>query len=126
MEFKNFKSADDTEKRIALTSGHVYLIGREWIKIPEFAWSDCYAAGCHSEDMFTSKMIPEVVANTMGTVAQRKNTIRGILERWIEENDQSKFNKAGNPNTVQLQKEIPFKVTKAETMEVWYKLQEVE
>lgn len=127
MEFKNFKSAQGNEVRVALTSGHVWIIGREWRRIPEFAWSSCYAEGCVSEDMFNNsvvKELPETVVKSLATTAQRKDLIKGVLQSWVDESRGDKFTIKGFPKTPELQKELPFKVTKNEVQEVWYKLQE--
>lgn len=127
MDFKNFKSASDKQIRIALTSGHVWLIGREWIKIPEFAWSACYAGGCISEDMFTNsviKDIPEAVVKSLSTSAQHKDLIREVLLGWVENNRMDNFRNDGNPNMVRLSSDLPFTPQKGMVAEVWSKIQQ--
>ncbi len=48
---KKFKSVDGSVKRIALLSGHVFIIGNEWKTVPSHAESACFAAGCVSEEV---------------------------------------------------------------------------
>lgn len=62
MQFKKFKSLDGIEKRIALLSGHTFLIGQEWVDIPETAWDEAYANKCISSDYlgnFIEKEVPD-------------------------------------------------------------------
>ena len=127
MEFKKFKSSTGKTIRVARTSGHVYLFDNDWQRVPEFSWSDCYAAGCVSEDMFHNKAMseaPEIVVKSLANVAKRKEQIRNVLQGWVENNEMEKFSNKGIPKVPEINKELPFGATRQEMLEVWYKLQD--
>ena len=124
---KKFKSSDGTEKYISLTSGHTFRINKNWQSIPDWAWMDCYAAGCISEDMINNlasdDINPEVLSK-LQTTAQRKDDIKRAIIRWYNENQLDKFDVRGAPKVRELTEEVGFRVGKNERDEVWYKLQE--
>ena len=127
MEFKKFKSSTGDIIRVALTTGDVWLLDNDWQRIPEFGWSECYAAGCVSEDMFTNKAmsdVPESVARTLASVARRKEMVRNVLKGWMDSNEVDKFSTKGLPKVPEVNKELNFTADRSEILEVWYKLQE--
>ena len=54
MESKRFKSTTGKDVRVALTSGHVAIIGTQWVELHPRFFSLAYANGCISEDMVKS------------------------------------------------------------------------
>ncbi len=127
MQFKRFKSINGEECYVSLTSGHTYRIGEAWVKIPEFAWKDCFAAGCMSEDMITgvAKSLEEAsVVETLNNVAYQKDKVRTVIQRWLDNNDLDKFDKTNKPLAREITKEVGFNVTSNLRDEVWFKMVE--
>lgn len=101
MQFKKFKSLDNEEKRVCLLSGHTYLIGKEWVDIPEFAWDQAYANRCISSDYYeamTGKEVPE-----RAYIAKEKLPKEEVIERvtkalkeMLEEGNPDNFNGLNN------------------------------
>ncbi len=122
MKFKNFKSIDNTEKYVSLLSGHTFRIGKEWTKIPELAWQDCYAHGCMSEDM--------IGTGVEGTPQNKEESdhevIRNIMLKWYEENNIEKFDKkSGRPNIMKLREESGIRHIDSHLRnKIWFALQE--
>jgi len=127
MEYKEFRSNSADERYIALLSGHTFRIGRDWVDIPEFAWTDCYSNGCISKDMLASvatSVVDENVLQTLTKVATRKDDIKNILEKWVKENNREKFSKDGKPHLMKLAEELGYRPSKGHVEEIWFKLQE--
>lgn len=101
MASKKFKSASTKPRRVALLSGHVFMIGNEWVDIPDFAWQEAYVQGCVSEDMVMSK----TSAPSGGTLVEgaksadlKKAELVVFLKAAIEENNTELFNeRSGKP-----------------------------
>ena len=127
MKFKSFRSNNDETRYVSLTSGHSYRIGVNWVDIPEFAWTECYANGCVSKDMFENtlkeivdpEMLDKVKAN-----AKRKDAIRQVMLKWYNENQADKFDSNGKPKLPALSTELGFRIFKPERDEIWFKVQE--
>jgi len=49
-----FRSKNRKNIRLASTTGHVILVGEEWVTVPEHMEGDAYANGCISEEMFNT------------------------------------------------------------------------
>lgn len=66
--------------RIALTSGHVTVIDKDWIDLHEMFWSEAYARGCMSEDMLgTAPPIPQIIPPTKEAPQSLSETDRNDL-----------------------------------------------
>lgn len=127
MQYKNFKSGTGKEVRVALTSGHVFLVHKEWQPIPEFAWQDMYSCGAISEDMIknvSSESMGAAAVAVINSVAMRKETIKQTIRDMIEDNDPEYFMKDGRPKSPEITKRTGLKITNNERDEVWFKLQE--
>ena len=129
MEYKNFKSFTGSEVRVALISGHTFVIScDEWTPIPEFAWRGSYSEGATSEDTIQaatmSKEVLEVV-QVKSDVEDMKRRAKVIIKGWVDSNDLSKFSKGdGRPKSNEVSKELGCRFHNAMRDEVWYKLQE--
>ena len=51
-----FRSKNKKDIRIASTTGHVILVGQEWVTVPEHMERDAYASGCISEEMYETML----------------------------------------------------------------------
>lgn len=84
MAFKSFRSPTPDTRRIALTTGHIYLIGPEWSPLPDFAWTEAYAAGCISEDM-NATGIPSEVLRTLSDEAALLDEVKAVIQEAIDD-----------------------------------------
>lgn len=84
------KSRDGEEKRIALTSGHIAIIGAEWRELPENLKNHAYAAGCVVEDEGDLKAVVDPVI----TIEKVKQAIKEM----IESDEPGMFTKSGHPD----------------------------
>jgi len=129
METKNFKSFTGEDIRVAMTSGHVFLISTgEWTSIPKFAWRDSYSAGAVSEDTVQAAAIDKTtmdIVKTKTKVEDRKLMAKEIVKGWIEENDLEKFStKDGKPKSTEIGKILKCQFPNGQRDEIWYQLQE--
>ena len=128
MKFKKFKAVDNIERRIALLSGHVYLISSEWIRVPEFAWKDCYAAGCMSEDMIAkSTYLDEAeagVVEQLNNKARQKVEMEALFKGWVVENITDNFDTKGRPKIIPTSEFMGFRVPNKLRDEVWFDMVE--
>lgn len=127
MQFKNFKSINGEEKYVALLSGHTYRIGSAWVSVPEFAWRDCYASGCMSEDMITgnARSVEEAsVVAVLNNVAYQKDQVRSVIQGWLDNNKLENFDKNNKPLAQKLSAEVGFRVHSNLRDEVWFKMVE--
>ncbi len=126
MQKKKFKAPDNIERYVALTSGHCWRIAGEWVSIPEFAWQDCYAAGCISEDILRGLMAEE--KGDVDSLTQKKvnneEEIRAILLNWMEENKMENFTTNGSPKLKPLSEELGRKADRGIVDGIWFKIQE--
>lgn len=124
---KNFKSPDGTEKYIALTSGHTWRIYGDWVSVPEWAWSDCYAIGCISEDQIQNTIrdsVDQGVVDTLSRVRDREDRIKNAIRKWYENNEREHFDSTGRPKTISLRDELSLKISVQERNKCWRELQE--
>jgi hypothetical protein len=126
MNIKNFKSPDGTTKRVALLSGHTYLIGTKWQMIPEFAWSACYAAGCASEEMFNAVDRGETLASLVNHNTMTSNVneqLQDLFTSWIENNEEEHFDSRGVPKLAHVKAAIGPFITKNTMLFAWETLE---
>lgn len=124
MNRKNFKAPDNIERYVSMTNGHTFRIGAEWVSVPEFAWQECYAAGCISEDILKGMMADMQASPKVQESISKEEKIRAILNNWVEENKIDNFNNNGTPKLAPLNSELGYRVEKGLVHEIWFKLQE--
>lgn len=127
LKFKNFKSIDGTEKYIINTLGWSFRINHEWFPVPEYAWQDCYAEGCISEDQVKNTIASEVeksVVDTLTKVRDREDSLKAIVRDWYENNEKDKFDKQGQPKTLALKEAAGLQISVQERNKIWRELQE--
>ena len=123
-----FRSRRDNEViRIASTSGHICLVGSEFVEVPDHMESDAYAAGCVSEALYNSikaDMEKDAAAKAalVGgalTEDQKHEAIKVAIGAMLDSKDESSFTKEGLPNMKALVKQTGFTVSKEEMEKAW-------
>lgn len=127
-QFKNFKSPDGSLKYVASTLGWIFRIeGDDWHSVPEYAWEECYAHGCISEDQFKNMSLAAAdhqVVKQLSKVAERESKIMNLMRLWMDENNRTMFDKSGNPRAIELRNALGITVTRDERDRCWKKLQD--
>ncbi len=127
-KFKNFKSPDGSLRYISSTLGWIIRIeGDDWRSVPDYAWEECYANGCISEDQFKNMALSQAdtkVVETLSKVADRESSIMNQMRAWIDANDREKFDKSGNPRALELRNALHITVSRDERDRCWRKLQD--
>ena len=111
MQFKKFRSPDQFTRRLALLSGHVYLVGNEFQSLPEFAWKEAFSQGCLTEDMIVALQIDPSVVQGLSEQAGLKMKVREAVQDAIKHNRAEAFKKDGYPNAVWLSNKIGVRVS---------------
>ena len=123
-----FRSRRDGEViRIASTSGHICLVGSEFVEVPDHMEPDAYAAGCVSEALYNSikadmEKDADAKAALVGgalTEEQRSAAIKLAIEAMLDGKEEGSFTTAGLPNMKVLVKQTGFPVSKEEMEAVW-------
>ena len=131
MKFRSRRDGEVT--RVASTSGHICLIGSEFVDVPEHMESDAYAAGCVSEALYNSikadmeKDAAAKMALTGGalTTAQKHEAIKLAIVAMLDGKDDGSFTKDGLPNMKVLAKQTGFALSKEEMEAAWAEVSEI-
>lgn len=112
--------------RLALTSGHVEIVGPEWQDLHEMFHREALAAGCECDQntIRTTTLQAPTASDAAVTPLDEAAGIRAALIRMVERNDDDDFTAAGTPNLKVLAKETGFKVNKTQALAVWHVLEE--
>ena len=123
-----FRSRSDEQViRLASTSGHIVLVGKEFVEVPEHMESQAYAEGCVSEALYNSikaDMEKDAAAKAalVGgamTPEQKHAAIKVAIGAMLDGEDEGSFTAAGLPNMKVLAKTTGFAVTKEEMEAAW-------
>lgn len=123
-----FRSRRDGEViRIASTSGHICLVGSEFVEVPDHMEPDAYAAGCVSEALYNSikaDMEKDAAAKAalvggVLTDEQKKIAIKRAIQEMLDGNEDGNFTTTGLPNMKVLVKKTGFPVSKEEMEAIW-------
>ena len=115
---KKFKMIKGTA-RIASTSGHIMIIGQDYVEVPEHMESDAMAAGCISEEMFEqikSGVSPEPAPLTD---SDRMDKIVESIKVMYQEDTPDNFTRQGLPDKRTLAGKCGFKPTTEEFDAAW-------
>jgi hypothetical protein len=63
MADKDFKNVTGSTTRVALRNGNVYIIGNEYVSLPDYAWADAMLGGATPRDVIES--MEKAVAPTL-------------------------------------------------------------
>ena len=129
MAVKRFKSRTDKVVRVASTSGHVRLIGKDWVEIAnEELQNMAYANGCISDDIIVNTDIQESIysgaLSESANVAELKEKVRTALRTAVEENNLDAFTKHGKPKVAYIRDAVDEKVPNHILDSVWWELKD--
>ena len=141
-----FRSRSNSEvARLASTSGHIILVGQEFVEVPQHMEADAYANGCVSEEIYNSikadmakgaeQAAMEMLAGATGSGAQqvsviklpsgdiiredRPSVIRQAIQGMLDGGEEGAFTAAGLPNLKVLSGKCGFQVAKDEMEAAW-------
>lgn len=115
-EQKKFRSLSGEAVQVALTNGHVTVVGSEWKPLPEHFHREAYARGCISEDMINDIKGPPKGApgKTNLTPEERAEKIQSVIRQMVSENVPEKFTTTGLPRAEAVNEACGFATTAEE------------
>ena len=141
-----FRSRSNNEaSRLASTSGHIILVGQEFVEVPQHMEADAYSNGCVSEEIYNSikadmakgaeRAAMEMLAGATGGGAQQVSVIklpsgdiiredrpavdRQAIQGMLDGGEDGAFTAAGLPNLKVLSGKCGFQVAKDEMGAAW-------
>ncbi len=115
-----FRSPTSTPVRVALTTGHVLLIGPELTEVPDFMVREAVANGAIPEGVSPELMQLKSEAGTDASITAR---IREALQTMLAERDTKEgpdeFTANGLPSVSAVSRRVGQKVSKEEVLAVW-------
>lgn len=127
LQFRYPKAAHNGDKRIALQSGHVTIIGQDWKWLHPRFHAKARAAGCVAYgDQATDPSVKD--GNAPGSIgaaqASREGRIAAALKEMLVREVKGDFTRDGSPNTNVVSALIQGNASKAEIMAVWATLKD--
>jgi hypothetical protein len=124
MNHKNFKSVDGEEHRLAFTNGHVYLVGDEWISLPEFAWAEAYGNKCISEEFFKKTRIDPSIDHVERfpapmTKEEVEQKIKQVFKDLVDENNPDNFDNKNYPKMGVLNERVGRTIPPPQRNKLW-------
>lgn len=118
---KRFRSASGKDVRIALTSGHIVIIGKKWITLAEHLHAEAYKHGCISDDMDAFKEMKnnEVSFALANKKVAEKDRLIEIITDLVEKGDPKDFLKSGKVDAGALTREYGKMVTASTRDAMW-------
>ena len=128
-----FRSRSDSEvARLASTTGHIILVGQEFVEVPQHMESEAYANGCVSEELYnsikadiakgalTGGATPAGITLPAGAGQDdRLTVIRQAIQGMLDGGEEGAFTAAGLPNLKVLSGKCGFQVAKDEMEAAW-------
>lgn len=118
-----FRSPTSTPVRVALTTGHVLLIGEELTEVPDFMVREAVANGAIPEGVSPELMQLKSEAGADASIAAR---IREALQAMVKDRDSQEgpdeFTANGLPSVTAVSKRVGQKVSKEEVLAAWAEL----
>lgn len=108
-----YKKIGNNTARLASTSGHVVIVGPEFVEVPIHLEPEAHAQGCLSEEMYDA--VRGEVPGRGGLGLNVEDAIRNMVS-IPEPND---FTNQGLPNLTRLKSLCNRQVTKEEMMVAW-------
>ena len=130
-----FRSRSDEQViRLASTSGHIVLVGKDFVEVPEHMESQAYAEGCVSEALYNSiraDMEKDAAAQAalIGgglTADQKREAVKAAIVAMLDGKEEGSFTAAGLPNMKVLAKQCGFQLTKDEMEAAWAEVSAVD
>lgn len=127
IKWKNFKSVDGQSKRVVLMSGHTYIVGDDWVLMPDFAWSEAYSKGCVSEEMIAAVERGDTLAtlinvNTLEENLQEK--IKTLIKAWMDTCAEDNFDSKGMPKLAKVRAALGSHITKMQVVAAYADLED--
>lgn len=125
MKFRSRKTG--AVQRLASTSGHILLVGDEFVEVPEHMEAEAYANGCISEELYNSiKSDMEADATAQSALVggelsaeQKAEAIKAAITAMLDSAEEGAFTAAGLPNLKVLSKATGFSVSKEDMEAAW-------
>ena len=134
-----FRSRSDNDvARLTSTSGHIVLVGQEFVEVPQHMEAEAYSNGCVSEEIYNSikaDMAKGALATGEGgdakpaggiklpsgdvTQEDRSAVIRQAIQGMLDGGEEGAFTAAGLPNLKVLSGKCGFQVAKDEMEAAW-------
>ena len=112
--------------RVALTSGHVAIIDKEPIELPELFWAEAYASGAVSGDMEGSSVADkakakkeEIEANQLKEKEELTEVLKGLFS-----DPQGSLDKNGLPLTRKVSARLGRTINRPQMLKIWEELKE--
>jgi DNA/RNA endonuclease G (NUC1) len=118
---KKFKSPVETPIRIALISGHVALITKEGIELPDQFWKEAYAAGAISGDMESLSTIDEerkLIEEAKAEKLKEEEELKDFLVK-IYKDPRSYLDKDNIPLVRKVSGAMGRRIIKSDMLKVW-------
>ena len=112
------------EVRVATTSGHIALVGREWRELPQVLHAHAIAAGCEV-DKTVMVATPVTPAASGAAVDQRTDIqkIQDAIRDLQKKGDKEDFTNDGVPKIYSVSNAAGFRVDKEDLLKAWAELQ---
>ena len=110
-------------QRLASITGHIILIGDDFVEVPEHMEADAYAQGCVSEALYNS--IKSEMEQTTAQQALASNSddrltiIKTAIHSMMDSSEEGLFTAQGLPNLKILSARCGFTVSREEVLPVW-------
>lgn len=122
-ETKRFRSASGSPVRLALLSGHVTIVGTEWVSLGEVFWREAYANGCVSDDMEVFQDIEKLqdagVIDKVQALQVLRDKVRSAVDKCLEEGNPDNFTANKGPKAQYLNAEVGETVPANIREEIW-------
>lgn len=107
--------------RLALSSGHVTLVGPDWQPLQEMFHQEALTKGCECDQttIRTRTLEPAVAGPNAVTPLDERAKIRKALILMVERNGEGDFTGSGAPNINIVSKECGFRADKGLVLEEW-------
>lgn len=133
-----FRSRSNSEvARLASTSGHIILVGQEFVEVPQHMEAEAYSNGCVSEEIYNS-IKADMAKGALATgesgeakpasgiklpsdtgQSDRPAVIRQAIQGMLDGGEEGAFTAAGLPNLKVLSGKCGFQVAKDEMEAAW-------
>jgi hypothetical protein len=98
MNYKKFRSSDDSVKRVVYDGMYSWEVGKEWVRLPEFAWKEAFVSGCVTEDMVGRwNSTEENMVQLKAIEDQKEQRIMEVIQQLVNEGDPLKMDQLGKP-----------------------------
>lgn len=123
-----FRSPTDAHIRVALTSGHVAIIGEEWQELDPMFHREALAQGAQVDKTQISNAVAPPIAASDGGAAKVHDTeteIHKAIVTMLERDDDGDFVKgSGNPNLKAVEKLVGFRVERDTVYNIFQKMKD--